>query len=322
MGYPGATLSGKMLLLVAAVRAVESQSSAAWQPASVDAREHDDGTDRGRRINLRVAQQCIFVPGKAVGERDDLFGGNNWDEENCTAQVLAHHPDANGVRLHGEGKRLCSAVFGMYKIVNKYDDEAAQSSCYLYPQSAEAKSVCTTAPAACFGVHHDAELQLSNSAIAGQIPTQLGLLHATLESLELSDNAISGSIPSELGALSKLRNLYIDSNRVSGVLPTQLGELTQIAAISLHSNSLSGLIPSEFGRLNPTSCFLIRTQLEPFAPEAAALGPSNAFGCPLPPLSTGCGINGLAFVGRDAHQPGATCGAWHGKGARLAYHPL
>lgn len=261
---------------------------------------------------------CTYVPGAGIGEHEVLLAGDGWTELTCAQAVLEQHQGANGVRLHGDGpealtrKRWCSAVYGMRTITARHAlvHEPHQASCYLYPRSSEPREVCSVVPAACFGIHSDAALELSASAVAGAIPTELGRLSATLEELDLSSNAISGTIPTQLGELTRLRSLRLEHAALSGSVPTELGRLTGLGWLALHGNALSGALPSELGLLNPARCQLIRSQAHPTQSQSKAVtaeaptADDNLFSCPLPPLSTSCGMNGLAFSGRDAHHPG------------------
>ena len=75
--------------------------------------------------------------------------------------------------------------------------------------------------------------------------------------ISLSNNALSGPIPSELGSLSNLERLLLSGNRLSGSIPSGLGSLSNLEWLSLRRNQLSGSIPSELGSLsNLTLLFL------------------------------------------------------------------
>ena len=260
---------------------------------------------------------CTFVPGSAIGDTEVLLADRDWskgmqqhhttpwEEISCARAVLHHHPNANGVRLHGDPSttRQCSAVYGMRAIVAWH---APVQSCYLYP-SLDIKHVCAAAPAACTGVHVYPTLHLGSSALNGAIPTQLGRLHETLESLDLSENAISGTVPTELGRLTRLHTLRLDANRVSGSVPSEIGRLTRLAHLWLHANRLSGRIPPELGELNPTQCLLTRTQRRD--DSSGGSDDDNRFDCPRPPLSTSCGLHGVAYAARDGHHTGECAGS-------------
>lgn len=277
---------------------------------------------------------CTFVPGSAIGSSEILLADRDWskgmqhhhttpwDEMSCAHAVLFHHPSANGVRLHGDPStvRQCSAVYGMRDLVAWH---APVQSCYLYPSSA-AKTVCTAAPAACTGVHVYPSLDIGASALNGAVPTQLGLLHDTLESLDLSENTVSGTVPSQLGRLTRLHTLRMNANLLSGSLPSELGRLTRLAQLWVHANRLSGHIPAQLGALNPTQCLLKNGQLTRSEAGSSTTAADddvddNRFACPRPPLSTSCGLHGVAYAGRDGHHTGAACAA---PVAYSAYHAL
>ena len=267
---------------------------------------------------------CTFVPGAGIGDSDVLLSGNfEGVEEQCGWAVHNEHPAANGARLHSG---MCSAVYAMREIIN--DPLGEQRTCYLFPGSSM-KDVCNAAPQSCKGTHSDAVLSLSSSALIGFVPSQLGMLHATLEHLDLSRNAISGTLPSELGRLTQLRTLALQLQGLSGSIPSEMVHLTRLHHLSLYGNWLSGALPSELGRVNPPFCYLVNRQLplamlDEFtsspassADEPPQLGADNRFDCPLPKLSAGCGMNGLTFAGRDAHHPGQ-CDTMPG----IYYHAL
>ena len=190
------------------------------------------------------------------------------------------------------------------------DPLGEQRTCYLLPSSVT-KDVCAAAPAACKGTHREAHLLFAGAALVGTLPTQLGMLHETLEHLDLSQNMISGTMPSELGRLTRLRTLALHSNRVSASMPSELGRLNQLHYLDLHSNALSGAIPSHIAHINPAYCNLVQDQAP--LPATSIDGSSalerdedhdNRFACPLPALPAACGRHGLAYTNRDAHHTG------------------
>lgn len=246
---------------------------------------------------------CAFVSGAGIGRTVRLLAAQFADEHGCAREVLATLKAANGV-IHQAADGRCSAVFGMATITV----DAGRRSCFLYPASTEdgQQTICTAEPSACdslppaFGgsPYTDEALVLPHMALAGRVPTELGLL-SHLTTLDLAHNDLSGTLPSELGRLTRLRRVTLPRNSISGVVPSQLGMLTNLQTLSLHGNALRGALPREFGKLNPVWCYLSNTQW-PFDD----LPDTNRFDCPLPPLSAGCGMNGLAYTGRDAHHPG------------------
>lgn len=248
---------------------------------------------------------CAFVSGAGVGRTVHLLAAQFADEHACALEVLATHKSANGVIYQAADGR-CSAVFVMATITA--DPSRRRRSCFLYPASTEdgRQTVCTKEPSACDSLppalggspYTDEELLLPHMALAGRVPTELGLL-SHLTTLDLAHNDLSGTLPSELGRLTRLRQLALPRNSISGIVPSQLGMLSSLERLSLYGNILRGALPSELGRLNPAYCYLSNTQW-PFD----NLPDTNRFDCPLPPLSAGCGMNGLAYRGRDAHHPG------------------
>lgn len=259
------------------------------------------------------ASVCIFVPGAGVGQEEFLLVGSFPVEDDCALAVLANHPSANGARVHGRpgAKRLCSAVYGMHAIV-AHDE---QRTCYIYPSSAE-KGACDAAPSACTGTYESPDLLLDSAQLTGHVPTQLGRLSATLEALALEGNSISGTLPTELGRLTRLKRLTLEQNSlISGTVPSQLGRLTDLDELALFGNVLSGALPTELGQLNPRFCYIVRAQAH--GTFGGDPGVDNAFDCPLPRLSTGCGMNGLSFASRDGHHSSDVCPSV----GDLSYHP-
>ncbi|XP_057796832.1 probable LRR receptor-like serine/threonine-protein kinase At3g47570 isoform X1 [Salvia miltiorrhiza] len=134
-------------------------------------------------------------------------------------------------------------------------------------------SVCNWIGVACSLRHRRvAALNLSNMALFGTIPPQLGHL-SFLVSLDLTNNLFHGDLPQELsllrrlkfisfrlnnftgdippmfGQLPKLEYLNLRNNSFIGSIPKSLSNLTNLQFLDLSSNSLSGEIPKELGRL-------------------------------------------------------------------------
>lgn len=85
------------------------------------------------------------------------------------------------------------------------------------------------------------ELTLSDNALSGEIPSELGDL-SNLEALDLALNGLSGEIPSELGNLSKLHILrLVGGNEFSGCMPAELRNVHDSDLTHLRSLSFCGV---------------------------------------------------------------------------------
>ncbi|KAG9141713.1 hypothetical protein Leryth_022032 [Lithospermum erythrorhizon] len=76
------------------------------------------------------------------------------------------------------------------------------------------------------------------------IPSFLGQLGSTLQSLVLRENGHIGSIPLEIGNLTHLKTLDLHKNNLNGSIPLSLGRLTGLKTLDLSENKLTGSIPS------------------------------------------------------------------------------
>ncbi|TYI04306.1 hypothetical protein ES332_A10G008200v1 [Gossypium tomentosum] len=90
--------------------------------------------------------------------------------------------------------------------------------------------------------HNVLTLNLTNLAISGQLPPQIGALHH-LNTLDLSNNRFFGPIPSALANCSSLQHLDLSNNELIGPMPNTFNSLQKLNYLNLFSNSLSGEIP-------------------------------------------------------------------------------
>ncbi|KAI3976112.1 hypothetical protein MKX01_006628 [Papaver californicum] len=76
------------------------------------------------------------------------------------------------------------------------------------------------------------------------IPSFLGHLGSSLQTLVLRENGHVGLIPTELGNLTHLKVLDLHNNNLDGSIPVSLGQLQNLKSLDLSRNRLSGSIPA------------------------------------------------------------------------------
>ncbi|KQJ86150.2 hypothetical protein BRADI_4g03650v3 [Brachypodium distachyon] len=85
-------------------------------------------------------------------------------------------------------------------------------------------------------------LNLSNNALTGSIPTQIGHLNS-LVGIDISMNRLSGEIPDALGSCVLLNSLYLRANLLQGIIPKAFSSLRGLGKLDLSSNNLVGPVP-------------------------------------------------------------------------------
>ncbi|KAI6667937.1 hypothetical protein NL676_007052 [Syzygium grande] len=90
------------------------------------------------------------------------------------------------------------------------------------------------------------ELDLSNNAIMGNVPTEIGLL-SHLAHLNLASNNLGGSIPVQLGSCNSLLTLNLSRNKFWRSISPEIGNaqfLEALTSIDLSYNNLEGPLPN------------------------------------------------------------------------------
>lgn len=90
----------------------------------------------------------------------------------------------------------------------------------------------------------------NNDNLEGSIPSEIGLLSTSIQSLDFSNNKFNNQLPTEFGILTNLVELGLHNNTFTGTIPTEFGLLTSLEALDLSSNLFTGSIPSELGLLS------------------------------------------------------------------------
>mmetsp|Transcript_5023 Transcript_5023/g.6495 ORF Transcript_5023/g.6495 Transcript_5023/m.6495 type:complete len:1284 (-) Transcript_5023:486-4337(-) len=96
-------------------------------------------------------------------------------------------------------------------------------------------------------LHH---IYLDDCDLAQGIPTELGLLNRTLETLVIQDGLLQGEIPDTITDLVHLARLDLNFNDLSGKFPSGLpSKMQKLEYLSFQGCDLSGTIPYDFPKL-------------------------------------------------------------------------
>jgi LRR receptor-like serine/threonine-protein kinase FLS2 len=93
-------------------------------------------------------------------------------------------------------------------------------------------------------------LVLSNNPLNDILPSSIGNLSTSLETLYIDNCDIKGSIPRDIGNLSKLMALSLTFNELAGPIPTTVRRLYELQILHLDNNQLEGSIPSDLCHLD------------------------------------------------------------------------
>ncbi|THG05219.1 hypothetical protein TEA_013664 [Camellia sinensis var. sinensis] len=92
---------------------------------------------------------------------------------------------------------------------------------------------------------HLQRLHISLNPLDGILPTTIGNLTASLETIYVDYCGIRGNIPSEIGNLSNLAFLNLAQNGFIGFIPSTVKQLGKLQRLYLHNNKLQGSIPND-----------------------------------------------------------------------------
>ena len=109
-------------------------------------------------------------------------------------------------------------------------------------------------PDSLMALAHVREVNLSNNAFVGSIPSE-GVVDAralvSLRVFDVSRNKLNGSFPAALASLATLRVLDVSRNALTGSLPAddQLASLRWLTKLDVSRNDMEGPIPDSLGKL-------------------------------------------------------------------------
>ncbi|KAJ9167169.1 hypothetical protein P3X46_021839 [Hevea brasiliensis] len=120
-------------------------------------------------------------------------------------------------------------------------------------------------------------LDLTGNALAGPIPSEVGLLQNLVE-LDLSDNRLSGMIPNTIGKCLSLVRLHLEGNSFDGEIPQIFSVLQGLQELDISRNNFSGQIPDSLAQLDGLNYLnLSFNQLQGMVPKHGIFLNSSAF---------------------------------------------
>uniref|UniRef100_A0A5B7BAY1 non-specific serine/threonine protein kinase n=1 Tax=Davidia involucrata TaxID=16924 RepID=A0A5B7BAY1_DAVIN len=114
-------------------------------------------------------------------------------------------------------------------------------------------------------------LWISDNPLNAILPTSIGNLSTSLESIIANSCGIKGNVPIEIGNLSNLATLHLGDNDLIGFIPTTVRGLQKLQILGLWNNKIQGSIPSELCHL-PRLGWLRFSKNELSGPVPACLG--------------------------------------------------
>ncbi|KAH9679033.1 hypothetical protein WN943_027498 [Citrus x changshan-huyou] len=92
-------------------------------------------------------------------------------------------------------------------------------------------------------------INLAGNPLDGFLPSSIGNLSKSLETLVITNCSISGNIPPAIGNLSNLLGLVLEGNKLTGPIPITFGRLQKLQNLDLAFNKLVGSFPDELCHL-------------------------------------------------------------------------
>jgi hypothetical protein len=152
---------------------------------------------------------------------------------------LVQRGAADGGPVPGEGANLSTNVSSE---LARFKKEIAESN--------YEKDPCTMTGVQC-AEGHVSVVSLRKKGLAGEFPSALRALKATLTGLDLAHNSLRGTIPGWLGEFGALQKLNLGQNSFSGTLPASVwASLPVLDTLMLADNELEGDLPDELGLLS------------------------------------------------------------------------